>query len=86
MIDHPCGLWQRTPLSVGPSNSTAMLEYTAFPITDEKRGVRQMLAFTNHEFNENTGYPKSGQIKETKVWQWIDTGHGVPDASTAEVA
>ena len=85
MVSQPCGLWQRTPLSIGPA-STTMLEYTAFPITDDKRGVRQMLVFMNHEFNESTGFPKSGQIKETKVWQWIDVGHGVPAASTAEVA
>ena len=83
MVSQPCGLWQRTPLSIGPASTTC----SNTPLSDHGRKARlQMLVFMNHEFNQSTGFPKSGQIKETKVWQWIDVGHGVPAASTAEVA
>ena len=86
MINHPCGLWQQTPIAPVAAGPTMLFEYTAFPILDERRGVRQMLAFANHNFSEFTGFPRSSQIQKTTIWQWIDVGHGVPDVAASGAA
>jgi hypothetical protein len=79
MINHPCGLWQKTPLRVPGMGTPATVEFTAVPIVDDKSRARQILLFVHHTYSDLSGYPRAVEILSAEEWTWIDLGYGVPD-------
>lgn len=79
MVNHCCGLWQKTPLLVPGMGTPATVEFTAFPIVDDKSQARQVLLFVHHTYSDLSGYPRAVEILTAEDWTWIDLGNGVPE-------
>ena len=86
VINTPCALWQVAPM-VLPSGRTASIEYTTFPIFNDREKKHQLVALARHEFPESVqcdeGKPA---IQKASTLQWIDLGKGTPTFSKSRSA
>lgn len=78
VINTPCALWQVAPM-VLPNGRTASIEYTTFPIFNDREHKHQLVALARHEFPDSVqcddGKPA---IQKASTLKWLDLGKGTP--------
>ncbi|HEY4343024.1 MAG TPA: PAS domain-containing protein [Parvibaculum sp.] len=77
-LSQPCGLWQSTPTEIA-GGEMAAFELTIFPISKTGATADHILIFVTREHRPGLGVPTIERVKHSTVWQWIDTGFGLPD-------
>jgi len=75
-LDQPCGLWQATPATTA-DRSGLIYEYTILPISKGGSRADQIVVYVNFE-KPDTGIPAVDRVERSRVWHWLDIGHGVP--------
>ena len=85
MIKLPCALWQKTP-SILPDGQSVLLEYTVFPMLDDKTNKHQLLILVNHQLAEGGSLGGVPEFKRATIFKWLDLGEGIPALTTSAAA
>ena len=72
MLSRPCGLWQVMP-ALTASGRLISLEYTGFPVFDERRGQALIVSFGRHSMAEA---PRVVQVRHAIEWVWLEIKSG----------
>lgn len=72
MLSRPCGLWQVMP-ALTASGRLASLEYTGFPVFDERWGLAVIVSFARHSMAE---IPRIVQVRHATEWLWLEIKSG----------
>ncbi|MBL9097172.1 MAG: GGDEF domain-containing protein [Alphaproteobacteria bacterium] len=81
MIKKPCGLWQITPASIVGKSAPVPIEYTIFPIHDDRTNKAQLLVYTHHSLVDGASSSAPPRFHTAQTYDWIDIGRGIPMAA-----
>ena len=74
MLSRPCGLWQITPCLTADGHSIAV-EYTGFPIFDDKSGRGQIIFLIHHSLER---VPLIVLVQHSTEWAWLEMRGAAP--------
>jgi len=75
MLSRPCGLWQITP-GLTADGQRIEVEYTGWPIFDEKRGRGQIIFLINPMLAR---VPTIVLVQHSTEWCWLEMRGGTPE-------
>lgn len=81
MIKKPCGLWQITPASIAGKSVPVPIEYTIFPIHDDRTKKAQLLVYAHHSLADGASSSAPPRFHTAQAYDWIDIGRGIPMAA-----
>jgi hypothetical protein len=81
MMRKPCGLWQITPASLAGKSTPVPIEYTIFPIHDDRTKKGQLLVYAHHALVDGLSTSAAPRFHTAQSWDWIDIGCGIPMAA-----
>jgi hypothetical protein len=77
IINTPCALWQVAP-TILSNGKAATVEFTTFPMFNERENKYQFLAFAKHQFADSVQSDGKVHIMKAAALKWLDLGKGMP--------